>query len=58
MSIIGIGTVINDENYWYKFQNSLISHLNDCRKGMLCAITPEQLKKKLKKEQNLNLLIL
>ena len=44
MSIIGIGTIINKDN-WYKYQNSLISHLNDCRKGMLCAITPEQLKK-------------
>lgn len=42
MSIIGIGTVINKDN-WYKFQNSLISHLNDCRKGMLGATIPERL---------------
>lgn len=44
MSIIGIGTVINKEN-WYKFQDSLISHLNDCRKGILNFYTPEELKK-------------
>ena len=44
MSIIGIGTVINNEN-WYKFQNSLISHLKNCREGMLCATIPEQINK-------------
>ena len=43
MSIIGIGTVINQENYC-KFQNSLISHLNDCRKGFKYSYNHEELK--------------